>query len=65
MDELCCDEPGDAEIELAKLLGAQIAARALVETADLSRLSPANQRKLTRVQRWLLKLLCDERLPAT
>lgn len=65
VDELCCDESGDAEIEVTKLLGAQIAARALVETADLSRLSPANQRKLTRVQRWLLKLLCDERLPTT
>ncbi len=65
VDELCCDEPSAADVELAEPWGAQIAAQALVETADLSRLSPANQRKLARIQHWLLKLLRSERLSAT
>ncbi|NMQ21332.1 hypothetical protein E4P82_20285 [Candidatus Competibacter phosphatis] len=65
VEALCWREPDDSVAAIAEVWGAQIAAQAIVETADLSRLSPANQTKLARVRRWLVKLLRDERLPAT
>ena len=69
-DALCFREPTDPAVEPADAWGAQIAAQALIETANLARvgpanLGPANQRKLARIQQWLVKLLRDERLPAT
>jgi len=63
--ELCCYDPDDPAVELANDWGAQIAGQALVETADLSKVSPANQQTLDRVKRWLLKLMRSERLSAT
>ncbi len=64
-DALCFREPADPAVEPADAWGAQIAAQALIETANLAKVGPANQRKLARVQQWLVKLLRDERLPAT
>jgi len=64
-DALCFREPDDPAADLADVWGAQIAAQALIETANLAKVGPANQRKLARVQHWLVKLLRDERLPAT
>ena len=65
VDALCFRDPTDPTAELADAWGAQIAAQALIKTANLTKVSPANQRKLARIRQWLLKLLRDERLPAT
>jgi formylglycine-generating enzyme required for sulfatase activity len=65
VEALCFREPDDPAADSADNWGAQIAAQALVESADLSRLSPANQGKLKRVKHWLLKLIRSEKLPAT
>jgi formylglycine-generating enzyme required for sulfatase activity/nucleoside phosphorylase len=65
VDALCFRDPTDSPVEPADAWGAQIAAQALFETANLAKVSPANQCKLARVQGWLVKLLRDERLPAT
>ena len=65
VDALCFRDPTDSPVEPADAWGAQIAAQALIETANLARVGPPNQRKLARVQGWLVKLLRDERLPAT
>ena len=65
VDALCFRDPTDPAVEPADTWGAQIAAQALIETANLAKVGPANQRKLARVQHWLVKLLRDERLPAT
>ncbi|MFO1431895.1 MAG: SUMF1/EgtB/PvdO family nonheme iron enzyme [Candidatus Competibacteraceae bacterium] len=64
-DALCFREADDPKVEPADDWGAQIAGQALVETADLSKVSPANQTKLTRIRQWLVRLLRSERLPAT
>ncbi|MDS4070010.1 MAG: SUMF1/EgtB/PvdO family nonheme iron enzyme [Candidatus Competibacter sp.] len=66
VDALCFCEPADlAAAELADIWGAQIAAQALIETANLAKVGPANQGKLARVQQWLVKLMRDEWLPVT
>ncbi len=64
-DELCFREPADSAVGRSDEWGAQIAAQALVETADLAGVSEANQLKLAKIKRWLLELLRSERLPAT
>jgi formylglycine-generating enzyme required for sulfatase activity/nucleoside phosphorylase len=67
VDALCFREPTDpdADAELDDVWGAQIAAQALIETANLAKVGPANQRKLARVRQWLAKLMRDDWLPAT
>ncbi|MFO1431892.1 MAG: SUMF1/EgtB/PvdO family nonheme iron enzyme [Candidatus Competibacteraceae bacterium] len=65
VEELCFRDPDASTVEPADDWGAQIAAQALVETADLSKVSPANQTKLARIRHWLVRLLRNERLPAT
>lgn len=65
VDALCFREPTDPAVEPADTWGTQIAAQALIETANLAKIGPANQRKLARVQLSLVKLMRDERLPAT
>ncbi len=64
-DELCFREPIDSAIGTADEWGAQIAAQALVETADLAGVSEANRRKLAKIKRWLIELIRSERWPAT
>ncbi|PJI37864.1 MAG: hypothetical protein CTR54_22790, partial [Rhizobium sp.] len=65
VDALCFRAPTDPDVEPADTWGAQIAAQALIETANLAKIGPAHQRKLARVQHWLVKLMRDQRLPAT
>jgi formylglycine-generating enzyme required for sulfatase activity/nucleoside phosphorylase len=65
VDALCFRESADLAVEPADAWGAQIAAQALIETANLAKVGPANQRKLARVQQWLVKLMRDEHLPVT
>ena len=55
VDALCFREPTDPAVEPADAWGAQIAAQALIETANLAKVGPANQRKLARVQQWLVE----------
>jgi formylglycine-generating enzyme required for sulfatase activity len=62
---LCFRMPDDPEAEPADEWGAQVAAQALVETADLAHVSPANQTIRDRVRAWLTRLLGSEHLPAT
>ena len=65
VDALCDSEPDATTASRDAVWGAQIAAQAIIEIADLSRLNFSNQRKLARVRQWLMKLLRDERLPVT
>ena len=65
VDALCFRDPTDPDVEPADTWGAQIAAQALIETANLAKIGPAHQRKLARVRHWLVKLMRDQRLPAT
>jgi formylglycine-generating enzyme required for sulfatase activity len=62
-DSLCFREPDDPQGGKADEWGAQLAARSLVESANLSRVSSANQLKLSRIQRWLIKLMDTTKLP--
>ncbi|MFO1432828.1 MAG: SUMF1/EgtB/PvdO family nonheme iron enzyme [Candidatus Competibacteraceae bacterium] len=65
---LCYLAPDDPRVSEQDVWGAQIAAQALIESADLS-LDFDNQPRLdeirVRVRTWLARLLRSERLPAT
>ena len=63
-DALCFREPGDAEGGLADLWGAQLAAQALVESADLADVSERHEPKVERLRGWLLRLMRGSELPA-
>ncbi|HEX4961787.1 MAG TPA: SUMF1/EgtB/PvdO family nonheme iron enzyme [Thermoanaerobaculia bacterium] len=65
VDALCWRAPDDSESTLADAWGAQLAAQLVVESADLSQVSPPNRPKLERLRRWLVHLLKDGRFPAT
>jgi len=61
VEALCPSDP-DAATERADAWGAQIAVEALIEIADLSRLSYYHQPKLKRFKRRLIQLMCDLQL---
>ncbi|MCP4428359.1 MAG: NACHT domain-containing protein, partial [Chloroflexi bacterium] len=61
VEALCYDEPGDS---LESAWGAHLAGQALVETADLAEVSPRNQAKVARLQRWLVHIMRGGQLPA-
>src|SRR5690606_28716046 len=65
VEALCYQEVPEAAANLADTWGAQLAAQALVETADLAYISARNQRKVTRLQQWLVHILRGTALPAT
>ncbi len=61
-EELCCCEPGEGS-DLADAWGAHLAGQAVAESADLAKVSRANQPKLERLRRWHVSLIRDGRLP--
>jgi len=63
-DCLCFREPDDPHRTNADPWGARLAAEALVESADLTKVGESNQAKLARVRRWLVHLLGSDRFPA-
>lgn len=63
-EALCWREPDAPESSLDDAWGAHFGAQAVVESADLSQVSPANRPKLERLRRWLVRLLDDSRFPA-
>ena len=63
-EALCWREPDDSESGIEDAWGAHLAGQAVVESANLSQVSPANRPKLERLQRWMVRLLGDGRFPA-
>ncbi len=59
-DALCYQDSMTAPDMAQNAWGALLAAQALVETADLSRISPRNAIKLERVRRWLAAMLTEQ-----
>jgi predicted ATPase len=64
VEALCYREPQAEECTLADVWGAHLAGQALVETANLEQVSERNQRKVERVQHWLVEILAQDELPA-
>lgn len=67
-DALCHRDVGEglaAAISPDDVWGAHLAAQALAETADLQQVSPRNQAKVGRLQKWLVHILRSGQLPAT
>ena len=63
-EALCYREPDAPESCLEDAWGAHLAGQALVETADLERVSERDQIQLARVRRWLVHILRQGELPA-
>jgi formylglycine-generating enzyme required for sulfatase activity/predicted ATPase len=62
IDALCIRDPEDGAAK-SDASGALLAGQVLLETADLSRPSEANRRKIELVRRWQKTLLTHSRLP--
>ncbi|MCP4417177.1 MAG: SUMF1/EgtB/PvdO family nonheme iron enzyme [Chloroflexi bacterium] len=62
VQELCHEAAGEGRSEA--YWGAHLAGQFLVETADLTQLTPAQTGHLTRLRAWLVQVLTDPVLPA-
>jgi formylglycine-generating enzyme required for sulfatase activity len=63
VEELCHRDVGAKESGMKDLWGAHLAAQALVETADLTKISDRNRPKLERVTNWLVHILAQNDFP--
>ena len=63
VEELCHAEPGEGAADC--YWGAHLAGQFLVESADLTHLTPARQQHVHRVRHWLVQVLTQPILPAT
>ena len=63
-ESLCHRQP-EAQANLPEIWGAHLAGQALVESANLTRVSQSNQTKVARVQNWLVNILRRNDFPAT
>jgi formylglycine-generating enzyme required for sulfatase activity len=59
-EALCYQEVDDADITSQDVWGALLAGQALVETANLQKISPRNQAKVERVRKWLVAILTEQ-----
>jgi formylglycine-generating enzyme required for sulfatase activity len=64
IESLCPAEPESTRREDGDAWGALVAGQALLETANLKRLSAADAARVARVRRWLVHILEEGRLPA-
>jgi formylglycine-generating enzyme required for sulfatase activity len=64
VEALCYTDPGDGDNDLRRLWGGVLAGEVLIESADLTRVSPQHKQKVERVQRWLIQVLRGHELPA-
>ncbi len=65
VDHLCYNDPEKGKVGLAEIWGAHLAGQALVESANLSRVSERNQAKVDLVKKWLVHILRRNDFPAT
>ena len=65
VEELCNGNPEDIGKSSKDIWGAQIAAQAMVESADLGKVSVVNQKKIARVRDCLQKVLSVREFPPT
>ena len=64
VEALCQREPDPEGGDLSDVWGAHLAGVVVAESVDLEDVAEWNRAKLERLQRWLVRLLRDERLPA-
>ena len=62
--ELCVNAPNEIEYCSEEIWGAHLAGLLLVESARLDRVSESNRRPLDRIQKWLVRILEKNMLPA-
>lgn len=63
VDELCDGEPETVKNRMEGAWGAHLAAQAIVETADLTKMSDNNRKKVTRIKRCLENVLITTGFP--
>jgi formylglycine-generating enzyme required for sulfatase activity/cellulose biosynthesis protein BcsQ len=63
VNELCESAPVDKEVNIIQLWSAHIAAQILVETLDLSTVSPKKKKKVLQIIQWLLQVINAKEIP--
>ena len=63
-DSLCYHQVDDTDCQLSDTWGALLAGQALIESADLKKISPPNKIKFNRICQWLVKIIQGNVLPA-
>ncbi len=64
VDALCCKEAKGQTSDLSETWCAHLAGQAIVESADLKRLSESNRIKVARIKNWLVAIIRNEKFPA-